>query len=518
MPIDPSVAEAVNEIDDEEPEDDEEADEPEAAAAPTEPVPPPAPAPKKPGRPAGSRNRPKAPGTGFAEARLPGTPTPAIEALPTPAKGRPPLDKTMQQTWDDLVDELRQTGYEPSNVTIAVRRFPEGPQRGTAQDLNPIAGELVGGASNLTPGEELHDHLARYYHIPLNAGPSRYRLWFYLRGFAARQKSHLGTADIHLPSAVDVRRMLAMQDEARREKERTAYDESLPPRAVGHAPRGPHPDDPPYLGEGPMGGYIPPRPQAYPQPQPVVMPPPAAPAMDPMMKPLFEAWQAQAIAAIQRGMQPPPMPQSPVQPQGVTKEDVAQIVVETLRATGLIGGAPAQPLTPERVQESVASPMSAAKQFFAQFREFKQMEREMEDMFGPDEPEPAAAAPIPVVATVIAKPDAPDTEYELKPVGGAIAQQFMGAPVLFAPQKPDETTFQWLMRLAGGNPIIAQRMMGKAAEMGMQIIDKAGLAKLVGAIVSNAIPGGPPQAQGQVVEAPQQQQQSNGAAFKPSFS
>ena len=63
----------------------------------------------------------------------------------------------------------------------------------------------------------------------------------------------------------------------------------------------------------------------------------------------------------------------------------------------------------------------------------------------------------------------------------------MGAPVLFAPQKPEETTFQWMTRLASGNPVIAGKVLGKAAEMGMKIIDQAGLAKVVGAVVANAV-------------------------------
>jgi len=515
--LDPSVAAALNEPDDDDegpPEDEEHDDEPETPqAAATEPAPPPRPA----GRPKGSRNRKPSPGSGFAEPKA-GPPT-AIAGLPEPApRGRPAGDRTMQQTWDDIVEDLALKGYQPADVTIAVRRFPVGPERSAHHDLNPIPGELVGGAGALTPGEELYEHVVRFYHIPLNAGPSRYRLWFCLRG---TQRNYLGMVDLNLPPAVEMRRMIAMQDEARREHDRAKAmeGEPLPTRQTyGRAPQrqvGPHPDDPPFLGEPPppMGGYVPPRyvgQPAMPQPQP--MPPsPATAFADAIMN----EWQTQAMEAIRRGMQPPPPPQAAAQP--LTKADIAQTVVEVLQAMEAAKPKPVQsPPGGQEVTARVGDPLDGMERMFDFWARMDKMRDRMREQVLGDEPEATAAAP--TTATVIAKPETPEEdEFELKPVGGPLAQQFMGAPVLFAPQKPEETTFQWMTRLASGNPAIAGKVLGKAAEMGMKIIDQAGLAKVVGAVVANAVPGGLPGGPGQVVESPQPQQNGAGA-WKPNLS
>lgn len=461
--------------------------------------------PKRRGRPKGSHTR-KPPEPIAA-------PTMASASAPPPIVKRP-MD--MEGIWENILQQLQDRGMGgPEMITIGINQVTLGATREPPKKLNSIPGEAVGGTRNRTPGEDLQDYLERAIHVPLGTGPAMYRLIFRLRGVSRGGDAIMGRAEVTLPSAVDIRKRWEAVAQLARDKERE-NDFGPMPRQSYARPWGEQ--------QIPMGAapQMPPTPAA------------AAPSgMDPfaaqMFDRLFGMYERERREAARLGQAPPPLPFDPRTMQPIVaqapdnlEERVTKTVVDTLRALGLVPqpGAPpaapvAPPLTTPVVATAVTAPMNAAKEFFQQMREFKKMEADMREMFAPEEePEPDPPPP-PPVATVLREDDE-DDDRKLTPINEQFAR-FEGDPIMFGKQAEGETTWQWLARVALGNPKIA----GKLLEKGAAMLDQSSFGKLVSAFTqmggpqaqaarSHPLPQGNP-----VVEHPQ----ANGAApgFRPSI-
>jgi hypothetical protein len=397
------------------------------------------------------------------------------------------VTRNLQEVWDDIINRVRDRGLGgPDAVTISVTRHVVGPNREAPVNLNAIPGQMVGGTSSMTPGEDLEDYLTRAYHVPSGTGPALYRVRFTLRN-APKNDRHLGSAEIMLQSAKDIQRQWEMSAQILRERERERDYSPVVPRG-GSAPG--------------LGGA--PRERGYSQVEPIMQTaadrPTLAPAMPStsgdmtmmFLKYLMDQNDVARQEALRLGQQPPQLPPEVLKliggvlPQTQTagpvdlETRVAKTVVETLRAMGIVpqqqvaGATPAVvPLTKE-VVATVSDPMSAAKSFFSQMREFAKMQDEMREMFAPEEEEVPPVV-LPAVPTVFAAVE--EDENALKPVNEQFAR-FQDAPIMFGKKGDDETNFQWLVRLGTGNP----KVIGAALEYGAKILDSGTLGKLIEAL------------------------------------
>jgi hypothetical protein len=432
---------------------------------------------------------------------------PTIPISPASTK---PRDRDLMYVWNNIVKAIEAKGFGgPEGVTIAIKRFATGANRVDPMDLNPIQGATVGGSTTRTPGEDLYDYIVRAYHVPAGAGPSIYRCRFSLK---ISTDNFLGVADLTLPAAADIRRQWEAEAQLKRDREREADFGKIiggPPLA---APWQPQVQTPPHLSGAPP----------YPTSSP------SAPTTDPtLLQWVMAQYERERRENARLGVPPPPPPPIalPVAGPPVISEDfesrVARTVVQTLQAMGItpqaagLGAAPsAQPgLTPGAVTTAVTTPMDAAKAFFQQMREFKQMDAQMREMFAPEEEEeetPTAAAAQPTVIVPEADEDA------MKPINETFAR-FDGDPIIFGKQKEGEGMVQYIIRLSTANPKIA----GALLEKGAKVLDQGSFGKLMTAFTQM---GGPQaHAAGQLAgaqlsggQAPQAQTNGAAAGWKPS--
>ena len=446
-------------------EDEEDDDQPQAAAPP---VPQPAPASpvkkNKGGRPRKNSGPISQPATSAS------SPEPADVG---------PRELDVGAIWEDIIERIGARGLGGAEqVSIAARQTIIGPNREEAKQMAPIDGASVAGTSSRTPGEDLIDYLERVFQVATNAGPAKYRLWFQLRGGAKNDRS-LGTAEVVLQSAADIRKRWEAVATMQRDRERE--------RDFGGA--APSYRRPTYAGAPERHA-----PQAF---DGGSMPTPAAPAaaggnafMESMFDRVWGMYERERREAARLGQAPPPPPdprtfmQQPAAPAVDNLEErIARTVTQTLQTLGVIPtpGAPplapaAPPLTTPVVAQAVTAPMTAAKEFFTQMREFRRMEAEMREMFAPEEEEETPVA-APALPTVVVAPEV--DEHAMQPVNEQFIR-FEGEPVMYGKQAEGETTLQWLTRNALGNPKIS----GKILEKGMQMLDQGTFGKLVSALTN----------------------------------
>lgn len=436
---------------------------------------------------------------------------------------RGPVTRNLQEVWNDIIERVRDRGLGgPDAVTISVTRLTVGPNREAPVNLNAIPGQMVGGTPTMTPGEDLEDYVTRAYHVPSGAGPALYRFRFTLRN-ATKNDRHLGTAEIMLQSAADIRRQWEAAAQIQRERERDR--DFGPVVGRGSAPRG-------FSAIEPQMPTAADHPTVAP-PGPTAIPPSSDPTMM-FMKYLMDQNAAERREAIRMGQQPPvlqlppemarmvggaPQAIAPAAQAGDLESRVAKTVVDTLRAMGIVpqqqvaGVAVAQsaiqqPMLPSpgaaEVQKKVGDPLEGMERMFDFMERMDKMRDKFRDRFAPEEEEPVVAAI--AVPTVLANP-ADDDENALRPVNETFVR-FEGDPVMFGKKAEDETTFQWLVRLGTGNP----KLVGKVLEKGAQLLDSGTLGKLITALVQQ--PGTAPRGlpNGGSLQPQAQHPQSNGAA------
>jgi hypothetical protein len=448
----------------------------------------------------------------------------AGEPIAPQPSSKEPVTRNLQEVWNDIVDRVRDRGLGgPDAVTISVIRHTIGPNREARVNLNAIPGQMVGGTSSMTPGEDLEDYVTRAYHVPSGTGPALYRFRFTLRN-APKNDRHLGSAEILLQSAKDIRAQweAAAQIQRERERERDYQPVGRAPFTgssfaglVGAAPR-----ERGYSTTEPSMPTAADRPTTAP-----TMPMPAQGGDTTMMflQYLMSQNEQARQEALRLGQRPPELPPEVLKilggaaPQAASAADlesrIARTVVETLKAMGIapapqtVAAAPHVPLTKE-VVATVSDPMAAAKSFFSQMREFAKMQDEMREMFAPPEDDEPPKPPVQTAPTVIA-PQEDDDPNALRPVNETFAR-FEDAPIMFGKKAEDETTFQWLVRLGTGNP----KIVGKVLEQGAKLLDGGTLQKLIEVLTRGAVPPQGPPARGLPNGAPigpqPQQAQANG--------
>jgi len=88
--------------------------------------------------------------------------------------------KDAMVVWPRVLEKQKALGYQPEAIGITVARIATGPQKAPRVQLAPIDGSIVAGDGNTSPGEALYDYIVGYYHLS-SGGPAVYHLNFYYR-------------------------------------------------------------------------------------------------------------------------------------------------------------------------------------------------------------------------------------------------------------------------------------------------------------------------------------------------
>lgn len=390
---------------------------------------------------------------------------PRLKAQGLGAPERPRFhNQEAELLWPEVLESLKHLGKTPYDIRIRVSRMtPEKHQLGVAFD-----GASVMGSEAQSPGDQLIEFVIDNYHLHQNQqGPMRYDISFmwsmngqvYTRGI------------LSLPSQAEI---LSLR---RARMTNAANAGATKPTGVGYAPPPQYPPQPTY-----QQPYYPPPPAAAPSPQ----------GHDMNELAYLRGVLTEAISASRENrapvIQPPP---APAPPQGLTKKDVAETVVETLQALGLVTkpGAVGVGAPPPAVQTAPSQFVTGFKQFVGQAREFKEAMSMMASMAdGEDDETPETPPAAPIVATP-AKPE--DTlPFAVVEVPGAKWPD--GTPVQFAANK-ETGSIDW-MGVAMSNPHAATKAMeygGKILEAGAAALAKfAGLKHEGAAEVVSQVPVG----------------------------
>jgi len=389
--------------------------------------------------------------------------------------------------WVEILDRMPRWGKSAFDLGCRVSRLaPDKMQLGNAFSCEAIVGD-----DGKSPGDALIDFVSDNYHLASGQqGPMRYELLFFWKAGG----KYVTKGILSLPSAAEImafRRARMMSSM----KNQPAAGVGAPPAMMPQMPAQPS-FSPAY----------------YPHPH---QQPPMAPDFSAVMNELAYTRGAlnEALAASREGRQPniPPPPPgvgAPPAPQGMTKKEVVEAVVEVLKATGLLpaaAGVGAPPPTPPAAAQEATSVVSSFGTFVKQMQEFKRLGSEMRHVFEPDEedeePPPAAAPPPPVV------PEKDDgLPFIVSEVPGSKWPDGTSVQIAMNKESRDVDKFG----LAMANPYVAGKAMdalGKLAETA-----SAALAKFGGFQQQQGV-GAPPPPQEPKKELPPSP--PNGAAEAP---
>lgn len=415
------------------------------------------------------------------------------------AAGPKPVDESIPETWPKDAPQLWayllkwavSNGHEPSEIRGKVTRVSGGVVPGPATPLpQQIDCAAIVGDESVSPSEALENYLIDYYHLPMGAGPTRYRVEFYWFQSGIKIKG----GEIALPASSEIMRLR----------------QAAAMRAQSHQPQGYMPMGMGAASGGGGGGYqaapqaqwpqIPQMPWGYPQQ------PDMGRAVDPLRAEVNDLRTkfATLIGKLEeRNSHPtapvaPTAPVTPPQPEASVEERVAGAVVAALLGAGVIGrngngvgvgAAPTPPAAMPTPHQPAPGGVDSLEKLFGDVMKLKRMMRMGENLFN-DGPMPEATAepyePEP------AKDPKDNLDWEVIPTGQKWPD---GSDVIFT--KPKEGK-GWLTGLTGfcvHNPPFGEKVVTRVMDLAENTVKPIAEAIQHGfGGMSNAIGvGAPPQ-------------------------
>jgi hypothetical protein len=411
--------------------------------------------------------------------------------------------KNVSLIWSDIVDQLREKGMDPGVIWIRVRRYALGVARtpeNAALDKGQIDGMAVCGSEGVSPGEMLVEYVTDVLHFTsIPHAPARYVFDFYFKsGNSTKVSAPQGELILAHPTEINAQRKAAAEFMLRRgnAEARSGFG-AMPNVSWRGGGGGSYP-----AGGYPPGAYAPPQaapaapaaPPAALPPAPPPLPTGVSPELVEMQRQLYEdRARLERTAGIyderarQEGVRAA-QPAAAVETPAAQEARLVGAVVKALAAAGVLVGpnaAPTAQLSPQSVTQQVAAPMSAAREFFAQMREFKKIEREMAIEFAPEEEEEPSEPKPPATALATVPAEDPYAMKEMAPL--SVTRMIgMHTPILGGPRKPGEGMFDYGVRIASSNPEgavkLAQGIQNGPLGRGLQkILEQSAMGQAIAA-------------------------------------